>query len=311
MALQKFAIIGFGSQGRAWAKRLKSSRVPLVVGLRAASKSRSTAKRLGHAVDTPERAVRGSSVVALLVPDHKGRALYEKVKRHLEPDALVVFAAGYPLVFPRPLKADVDVVLVAPHGPGSDLEAGARMSAFLAVANDHTGRARSRAVALARKLGLAPVFDTSPRSEALGDLFGEQALLCGGLVGLAALVSRRMVKGGIPPAHAWLETVGQLERLSALLAREGVEKFWREISDCAAAGTRAATPKLFGAAFDRSLARVWDDIESGRFAKRFEQSGRPRSMPALWTTLAQYEPRRKPNKRKGGRTGRPSRKPRR
>jgi len=309
MTGQKTAIIGFGSQGRAWARRLSRSRFRLVVGLRPGSKSRREARKLGYEVDTPEQAVKGSAVVALLVPDQAGRKVFMNLKRHMQPDCLVVFAAGYPLVFPTPLKAEQDVVLVAPHGPGSDLEAGGRMSAFLAVARDQTGRAGSRARTLARRLGLSPLYDTTPRLEALGDLFGEQALLCGGLLGLTAQVSRIMIRGGVPPAHAWLETVGQLERLTGLLARGGVEKFWREISDCAAAGSAAATPKLFGPAFERALKGLWKDIESGRFSRGFERSGRPRATPPLWRVLAEMESARRPKTKKGGRAGRPVKKP--
>ena len=308
MAAQKIALIGFGSQGRAWARRLSKARVELVVGLRAGSKSRNQARKLGYKVETPERAAHGSSVVALLVPDHAGRKVFTRLERHLRPDCLVVFAAGYPLVFPTPLRSAMDVVLVAPHGPGSDLEAGEKMSAFVAVANDRSGRAGKRARTLALSLGLGPLYDTSPRQEALGDLFGEQALLCGGLLGLTAQVSRRMIKGGVPPAHAWLETVGQLERLAGLLARGGVETFWREISDCAAAGSKAATPVLFGPGFERALDRVWKDIESGRFARRFERQGRPGAMPQLWRVLAGLEEARRAPTKKGGRTGRPVKK---
>lgn len=306
MPSRKIAIIGFGNQGRAWAVRLKSGRANVVVGLRSGSKSRREARRLGLTVETPERAALGCGVVALLVPDQFGRKTLKRIEKHLDPDCLVVFAAGYPLVFPSPMKSVRDTVLVAPHGAGRDLEAGARMSGFVAVAHDRTGKAEQRARSLARWLGLAPLYETTPRSEALGDLFGEQALLCGGLVGLTSAVAREMIRGGIPPAHAWLETVGQVEQLAGLLKRQGVEHFWSAISDCAAAGAASATPKMFGAGFSRALSGIWADIESGRFARSFEKQGRPAGLPAGWKVLAEMERSRGLAKKKGGRQGRPS-----
>ena len=140
------------------------------------------------------------------------------------------------------------------------------MSGFVGVYQDHSGKALQRARLYARAVGLSPLYETTPTSEALGDLFGEQALLCGGLVGLASAVAKIMVKRGISPVHAYYETVAQLEQLSRLLAESGVEGFWNEISDCAAAGAVAATPKLFDRRFMKALERVWDDIDQGQFA---------------------------------------------
>jgi len=201
----------------------------------------------------------------------------------------VVFAAGYPLVFPAPLKANCDLVLVAPHGPGRDLETGRAMSGFVAVAHDVTGKAMARARWYARAIGLGPLHATTPRTEALGDLFGEQALLCGGIVGLASAVAEVMVRKGIPASFAWFETVSQLEQLSRLLAESGIRGFWDEISDCAAAGSASASPRLFGLQFARALESVWKDIESGKFARTFQRQGRPKSYPAAWKILEQLE----------------------
>jgi ketol-acid reductoisomerase len=179
--------------------------------------------------------------------------------------------------------------LVAPHGPGRDLEAGQPMSGFVGVAHDATGRALRRARLYARTVGLKPLFETSPRSEALGDLFGEQTLLCGGLVGLASAVAGVMVRRGIEPAHAWFETVGQLETLARLLAGRGMRGFWDEISDCAAFGSARAAPRLFGPEFARALGEVWKDVESGRFAEEFQKRGRPRRYPREWEVLEQID----------------------
>lgn len=301
----KVAIIGFGSQGRAQAVRLRGAGAKVKVGLRAGSRSRSDALRMGFAVTTPGRAVEGCDVVALLVPDRVGRAVLDSLSHQLDPDCAVVFAAGYPLVFPSAPKAGCDLVMVAPHGPGRDLEAGRRMSGFVAVGRDSSGKALAKARRYAKALGLDPLYETTPRSEALGDLFGEQTLLCGGLLGLVAAVTGLMVRKGLPPAHAYFETVSQLEQLSRLLAERGVKGFWQEISDCAAAGAAKAAPQLFGPEFERALEKVWNDVESGRFARTFQKQGRPRTYPAKWKILERLE-QSVPPKKKGGRAGHPS-----
>jgi ketol-acid reductoisomerase len=301
----KVAIIGFGSQGRAQAVRLRDAGAKVKVGLRAGSRSRSAAKHLGFSVTTPGRAIEGCDLVALLVPDRVGRSVLDSLSHRLDPDCAVVFAAGYPLVFPSAPKAACDLVMVAPHGPGRDLEAGGRMSGFVAVGHDKSGRAMARARQYARALGLNPLYETTPRSEALGDLFGEQTLLCGGLLGLVAAVTGVMVRKGLPLAHAYFETVSQLEQLSRLLAERGVRGFWQEISDCAAAGAAKAAPQLFGTEFERALEKVWNDVESGRFARTFQKHGRPRAYPAEWKVLERLE-RSLPPRKKGGRAGHPS-----
>jgi ketol-acid reductoisomerase len=280
------AVVGFGSQGRAQAIRLRDAGVAVTVGLPSRSRSRAVARREGFAATTPARAVTGCSTVALLAPDRVAGRVLGDLAGSLESGCLVVFAAGYPLHFPQALPpADCDIVLVAPHGPGSRLVAGDPMSGFVGVHQDVSGRALRRARAYARAIGLAPLYESTIRQEALGDLFGEQALLCGGLLGLTAAVAQEMIRRGIPPANAFYETTAQLESLSALLAERGVHGFWEEISDCAAAGSARAAPRLFGRQFSGALRAVWDDIESGRFARAFQRQGRPKTLPAEWRVL--------------------------
>lgn len=288
-SIGKLAVIGFGSQGRAQAVRLRESGAEVIVGLPVASRSRAAATSLGFTVTTPRSAVKGCDYVALLVPDRAGRKLLEDLAGRLESGCAVVFAAGYPMVFPSPANTACDLVLVAPHGPGRDLEAGRAMSGFVAVGHDSSGRALARARAYAHALGLRPLYETTPRSEALGDLFGEQTLLCGGLVGLTSAVAAVMVRKGIAASHAWFETVGQMEQLARLLAERGVQGFWQEISDCAAAGAATASGRLFGPGFARALQQVWGEIDSGRFAAGFQKRGRPRAIPAEWKILEKLE----------------------
>ena len=279
-------VVGFGSQGRAQAVRLRAAGVAVTVGLPPRSRSRAVARGDGFAVTTPARAVAGCSTVALLAPDRVAGRVLGDLAGSLEAGCLVVFAAGYPLHFPQaPTPPDCDIVLVAPHGPGSRLAGGVPMSGFVGVHQDVSGQAMQRARAYARAIGLAPLYESTIRQEALGDLFGEQALLCGGLLGLTAAVAEEMIRRGIPPANAFYETTAQLESLAALLAERGVHGFWEEISDCAAAGSARAAPCLFGRQFSDALRAVWDDVESGRFARAFQRQGRPKTLPAKWRVL--------------------------
>jgi ketol-acid reductoisomerase len=235
----------------------------------------------------------------MLVPDDVGSKLVNELGPRLAPRTLVVFAAGYPLVFPQaPPPTHCDIVMVAPHGPGRDLEAGEEVSGFVAVHHDVSGAALARARAYARAIGLDPLYGTSPREEALGDLFGEQSLLCGGLIGLTAAVADTMVTRGLPPENAYFETVGQLRNLTELLESAGLDGFWREISDCAASGMVRAAPQLFDAAFRARLHRLWDEIESGTFARRFQKTGRPSHLLESWQILKRMEIAAK---KKGGR----------
>jgi ketol-acid reductoisomerase len=299
----RVAVVGFGSQGKAHAVRLAAGGCDVCVGLRSHSHSRSEAKRRGLTVSTPARAVAGRDTVAMLVPDQVATKLLAELSPHLQPGSLIVFAAGYPLVFTGAgLPEGHDVVLVAPHGPGKDLERGEAVSGFIGVHIDVTGRALARARAYAQAIGLKPLYETTPKHEAMGDLFGEQALLCGGLIGLTAAVARVMVSRGVPAENAYFETVAQLPQLAALLVDAGLEGFWREISDCAAAGSAQAAPRLFGRRFESELRALWDQIESGRFARHLQRQGRPATLPASWQVLPEIE---RAAKKRGGRKGPP------
>lgn len=295
----RVAVIGFGSQGRAHAIRLSEAGKDVCVGLRTGSRSRSRARRSGFRVATPKRAVTQCDAVAIMVPDRLGAAVLEEISPFICAGALVVFAAGYPLVFPKQKKfTGLDVVLVAPHGPGIDLADGVAMSGFVGTSQDSTGRAQLRARAYARTIGLNPLIETTPRQEALGDLFGEQTLLCGGLAGLTAAVVSTMIKRGVKPEHAYFETVAQLRQLADLLSDGGLERFWNEISDCAAAGSAYAAPRLFNRDFKKRLDEVFEHIESGRFARKFQKRGRPKRWPADWNVLVKLE--RAAGKKRGG-----------
>jgi len=284
------AVIGFGSQGRAQALRLRDSGYDVQIGLRPKSARACDARSLKFPVRSPQAAVKNAAAVVMLVPDRVGRLVLLQLAPCLAPDALVVFAAGYPLVFGRPaLPRRHDIVLAAPHGPGSDLAMGLAQSGFVGVAVDATGHARRRARNFARAIGLAPLFETTPAAEAMGDLFGEQALLCGGLLALTSAVAELMLKRGLSASNAYFETVAQLDSLTALLKTRGVRGFWDEISDCAAFGSADVGPRLIDAKFKRELEVVWDRIARGRFANSFEKRGRPAALPRAYRVLGRLE----------------------
>lgn len=284
------AVIGFGSQGSAQAGRLRQAGVDVRVGLPTGSKSRRRANAAGFKVTTPRQAVSGADAVALLVPDQRASSLLAELGPKLESDVLVVLAAGFPIAFPkRRLPSHCDIVLVAPHGPGRDLAARRPVSGFVGVHRDYTGSAWQRARAYARAIGLKPLYESTPVDEAMGDIFGEQALLCGGLLSLTAAVAEVMIKRGLSRQNAYFETVSQLDRLASLLKEGGVDRFWAEISDCAAAGARDAADRIIDSHTRRNLGRLYDRIESGAFARAFYRSGRPARMPSSWRVLKEME----------------------
>jgi len=257
-------------------------------------------------VTTPAKAVSTVDVVAMMVPDQVAATLLAELGPTLSRGALTVFAAGYPLHFPSgKLPEHVDVVLVAPHGPGDELAAGRPVSGFVGVHQDVSGTALKRARAYARAIGLSPLFETTPKLETLGDLFGEQALLCGGLLGLVSKVAGTMMARGIPAENAYFETVAQLEQLARLLREQGVDGFWNAISDCAAAGSAQAAPRMFDRHFDQALDEIWQAIESGTFARRFAKHGRPTSLPSQFLVLRKLERAGKRHKKRAAPKNRP------
>jgi ketol-acid reductoisomerase len=302
----RVAVIGFGSQGRAHAVRLRKAGWSVVIGLPSRSASRKVATALKFKVTTPTKAVSDADVVAMMTPDQVSAALLSDLGPVLSHGALTVFAACYPLHFPSAkLPRHVDVVLVAPHGPGNELESGRPVSGFVGVHQDVTGKALRRARSYARDIGLGRLFETTPELETLGDLFGEQTLLCGGLLGLVSKVAGTMMARGVPAENAYFETIGQLEGLARLLRERGVDGFWNAISDCAAAGSAQAAPRMFDRHFDQALDEIWQAIESGKFARKFGRHGRPTSLPSQFSVLRKLERAGKRYKKRAAPKNRP------
>jgi ketol-acid reductoisomerase len=271
------AILGFGSQGKAQALNLRDSGLKATVGLPPRSESRLKAQKAGFRVYLVSEAVKRGDLVCFLFPDHLHQEVFEsQIKPNLRPGQVLIFAAGFSVHFKlvKPPKF-VDVILVAPHSPGSSMRElfvrGRGVPAFLGVAQNHSGRAKQIGLAYAKAIGCtkAVVMETTFEREALGDLFGEQAILCGGLSELVSAGFETLVKKGLPPENAYLETLHQLDLLSNLLKEKGVTGMYKEISLLAAYGSYKNRKRIIGPRARREMERVFDEIKSGKFAAEF------------------------------------------
>ncbi len=273
------AILGYGSQGRAQALNLRDGGVGVRVGLRAASARRHLASQDGFAVVEPTAAVAGASFVAVLVPDEVQRECFSgEVAPNLKPGAVVIFAHGGPVHFGDvPLPEGVDVVLVAPMGPGRVLREynveGRGLNGKVAVAQDATGRGWPRALAYARALGCgrAGVIATTFADEARRDLFSDQAVLCGGVPALAEAAFETLVAAGYPPALAYIECVREIKYIADLMFEYGVDGMRRRISSTALYGGATRGPRVVGPEAEKALKEILEAIEDGSFAAEMKK----------------------------------------
>jgi ketol-acid reductoisomerase len=272
----RIAVLGYGSQGRAHALNLKDSGFDVVVGLRKGGPSSKKARRDGLAVTDPVAAVKGADLVAMLVPDLAQAALYTDIKAALKPGAVLLFAHGFNVHF-KQIKArkDLDVVLIAPKGPGDlvrrQYQQGRGVPCLIAVAQDATGKAHARALAYADGIGgtRGGVLDTSFAEETETDLFGEQAVLCGGATELVVKGYETLVEAGYQPEVAYYECLHELKLIVDLLHEGGLSKMHRFISDTAKYGDLTRGPRVVDARTKKEMRRILEDIQSGRFARQW------------------------------------------
>jgi ketol-acid reductoisomerase len=279
------AVIGYGSQGHAHAQNLKESGVDVVVGLAPGSKSRPLAADAGLRVADVADAVREADVVMILVPDTAQKAVYDaEIRPNLRPGLLLMFAHGFNIHFGRiDPPADVDVGMVAPKGPGhllrSVYESGGGVPALFAVHRDASGTARDRVLAYARAIGStrAGVLETTFKEETETDLFGEQALLCGGVSALVKAAFETLVEAGYQPELAYFETMHELKLIVDLMYRGGLNFMRFSVSDTAEYGDYVSGPRIVEGA-KATMKDVLAEIQSGQFAKRwvaeYESGGR-------------------------------------
>ena len=273
---KKVAIIGYGSQGHAHALNLRDSGVDVVVGLAPGSKSRPLAADAGLRVADVADAVRDADIVMILVPDTVHKSVYDaEIEPHLRPGQLLMFAHGFNIRFGRITPPDtIDVGMVAPKGPGhllrSVYESGGGVPSLFAVHRDASGTARERVLAYARGIGStrAGVLETTFKEETETDLFGEQALLCGGVSALIKAAFETLVEAGYQPELAYFETMHELKLIVDLMYRGGLNFMRFSVSDTAEYGDYVSGPRVTEGV-KTAMKDVLTDIQSGSFASRW------------------------------------------
>ncbi len=283
---RKVAVIGYGSQGHAHALNLKDSGVDVRVGLHAGSKSAKKAEGAGLRVLSVAEACKEADVIMILIPDQTQKKVYdEEIAPHLEKGDALLFAHGFNIHFGQ-IRApeNVDVVLVAPKGPGHlvrrQYQDGRGIPCLIAVHQDATGKAKQVGLAYARAIGggRAGVLETTFKEETETDLFGEQAVLCGGASALVKAGFETLVEAGYQPESAYFECLHELKLIVDLMYEGGLAWMRHSISDTAEYGDYTRGPRIVTDATKDEMRRVLKEIQSGQFAKEFiieNQVGRP------------------------------------
>ena len=271
------AIIGYGSQGHAHAQNLKDSGVDVVVGLREGSAQRPAAEAAGLRVATAEEAAERAGLIALLIPDTAQKAVYKAdIAPHLDGTKTLLFAHGFNVHFGQiQPRSDVDVIMVAPKGPGRlvrrEYKLGQGVPCLLAVHQDASGQAWDMAMAYAEGIGgtRAGVLRTSFEEETETDLFGEQAVLCGGVSELMKAGFETLVAAGYQPELAYFECVHEMKLIVDLIYEGGLNGMRRGVSDTAEFGDYGAGKRVIGEASRTAMRELLAEIRSGSFARRW------------------------------------------
>ncbi len=273
---KRIAILGYGSQGRAHALNLKDSGLDVVVGLRSGGASWPKAEADGLEVQEPNDAVNGASIVAFLTPDLVQGPLYESIVAELAQGCAILFAHGFNIHYKQiEPRADLDVILIAPKGPGDlvrrQYEEGHGVPCLVAVAQDASGDALKFALAYAQGIGgaRAGVIETTFAEETETDLFGEQAVLCGGATELVVAGFETLVKAGYQPEVAYYECMHELKLIVDLLHEGGLKKMHEFISETAAYGDLTRGPRVVDAHVRENMQEVLTDIQDGTFARQW------------------------------------------
>ncbi|RVU54599.1 ketol-acid reductoisomerase [Anaerosphaera multitolerans] len=271
------AIMGFGSQGHAHALNLKESGVNVIVGLAENSKSRKVAEEFGIEVFNVDEAAKRADMVMMLVPDEISADLYhEKIEPHMEKGNTLMYAHGfnihYNLVVPQ---EDIDVIMVAPKGPGhtvrSQYEQGHGVPSLIAVYQDATGQAKEKALAYASGIGAgrAGILETTFKEETETDLFGEQAVLCGGVTELMKVGFETLVEAGYEPEMAYFECIHEMKLIVDMINEGGFAGMRHSISNTAEYGDYIAGKQVITDDTKANMKKVLNDIQTGKFASEF------------------------------------------
>lgn len=280
---RKVAVVGYGNQAHAHALNLRDSGVTeIAVALGENSASTAKAKDAGFTVLSNAEAACWADLVMVLAPDELQAAIYaDHYHANMKPGAAIAFAHGlnihFKLIEPR---ADLDVILIAPKGPGRALRAeyvaGGGLLGVIAVAQDASGGARDLALAYAAAIGCgrSGIMETTFREECETDLFGEQAVLCGGIPDLITAGFETLVEAGYAPEMAYFECLHETKQIVDLLYERGIVEMRRAISNTAEYGGAVTGPRIIDAETKIEMKRVLDDIQSGRFVARFVEDSR-------------------------------------
>lgn len=280
------AIIGYGSQGHAHALNLQESGVKVIVGLYEGSKSWAQAEAAGLKVATAAEAAKAADLIMILVPDEKQADIYtNSIKPYLTEGKVLAFAHGFNIHFQQIIPpADVDVIMIAPKGPGhtvrSEYLAGKGVPSLIAVYQDASGKATDIGLAYAAGIGgsRAGVLETTFRQETETDLFGEQAVLCGGVTALMQAGFETLVEAGYDPANAYFECVHEMKLIVDLIYQGGFSRMRYSISDTAEYGDYEAGKRIITEDTKKEMKKILEEIQDGTFARNWiteNKVGRP------------------------------------
>ncbi|OIP71628.1 MAG: ketol-acid reductoisomerase [Oscillatoriales cyanobacterium CG2_30_40_61] len=286
LAGKTIAIIGYGSQGHAHALNLKDSGMNVIVGLYPGSKSAIKAKDAGLVVHSVEDAAKAADFIMILLPDEVQKTVYKnEIEPYLTEGKTLAFAHGFNIHFGQVVPpSHVDVVMVAPKGPGHlvrrTYEQGQGVPALFAVYQDASGQARDRAMAYAKGIGgtRGGVLETTFREETETDLFGEQAVLCGGLSALIKAGFETLVEAGYQPELAYFECLHEVKLIVDLVVEGGLAKMRDSISNTAEYGDYTRGPRIVTDETRAEMRKILSEIQSGQFARDFvleNQAGKP------------------------------------
>ena len=271
------AIIGYGAQGRAQALNLKDSGANVVIGLYEGSRSKARAEAEGLTVKTVEEAAAMADIVQILIPDERHSAVYrDQIAPNMQAGNMLMVSHGFSVHFGQIIPAaDIDVTMIAPKGPGSLVrevfEGGGGVPCLIAIHQDTTGAARDIALAYARGIGgtRAGVIETTFREETETDLFGEQAVLCGGTAALIKAAFDTLVEAGYQPEMAYFECLHELKLIVDLIYAGGLSKMRNDVSNTAEYGDLTRGPQIIDDSVREKMRQILKDVQGGIFAREW------------------------------------------